>query len=139
MQFSSLLAAALIGQLVSSVMASGCTQMWCQVSVCATDVNDAFNVASWGLTAVMGPDCADWNPDPPTDNGQGPCAAGLINYSGQFAIWRSWSANDQYSGTFAQWGNFLGATCGGGKVVSCNPKSGGYPDPSNGKCQIQRW
>ncbi|TEA15520.1 hypothetical protein C8034_v011260 [Colletotrichum sidae] len=115
----------------------GCTQTHCQVSVCAADADAAYDEASLGLNGIMGPDCASWQPGFPTDGGRGPCAAGLRVYSGNFDIWRAWTTSgDDYSATFAQWGNFLGATCTGGKIVTCEPKSGRFPNSSTGKCQV---
>ncbi|KAE9565980.1 hypothetical protein K4K49_006896 [Colletotrichum sp. SAR 10_70] len=122
-----------------SVLASGCTQVHCQVTVCAANADEAYNEASLGLVAIMGPDCASWQPGSPTNAGQGACAAGLSTFTGNFDIWRAWTAHgDDYSATFAQWGNFIGATCTGGKTVKCDPKSGQYPNPTNGRCQTQQ-
>ncbi|KAF4773177.1 hypothetical protein HER10_EVM0005511 [Colletotrichum scovillei] len=87
----------------------------------------------------MGPDCASWQPNSPVSGGQGACANGLQTFTGAFDIWRGWNAmGGDYSATFAQWGNFLGATCTGGKTVSCDPKSGQYPNPVTGKCQTRQ-
>ncbi|OHW90527.1 hypothetical protein CSPAE12_10791, partial [Colletotrichum incanum] len=122
------------------VSASGCTQVHCQVSVCAPNADEAFNVASLGLVGIMGPDCASWQVGSPTDKGQGDCGDGLKTFSGSFDIWRAWTAwGDDYSAMFAQWGNFLGATCTGGKTVVCDPKSGQYPSSVTGKCQTKQW
>ncbi|KAK1713003.1 uncharacterized protein BDZ83DRAFT_656396 [Colletotrichum acutatum] len=121
------------------VIASGCNQIHCQVSVCAPNADEAYNVASLGLVAIMGPDCASWQVNSPVSGGQGVCASGLQTFTGAFDIWRGWNAmGGDYSATFAQWGNFLGATCTGGKTVSCDPKSGQYPNPVTGKCQTQQ-
>ncbi|OLN81957.1 hypothetical protein CCHL11_08619 [Colletotrichum chlorophyti] len=122
------------------ILASGCTQVHCQVSVCAANADEAYNVASLGLIAIMGPDCASWQAGSPTNGGQGACGDGLQVFSGAFDIWRAWTAwGDDYSATFAQWGNFLGATCTGGKTVKCDPKSGQFPNPVTGKCQTKQW
>ncbi|KAK2069987.1 hypothetical protein P8C59_004526 [Phyllachora maydis] len=114
-----------------------CSQVFCDVSVCAVDSDDAHQVASRGLVALMGPDCGDWVNNSPQDNGQGPCAAGLKIFTGKFEVWRGWVMpwGDMYRGTFAQWGNFLGATCVGGKEVKCKSKHGIFPNSGTGLCQ----
>ncbi|KAK2022417.1 hypothetical protein LX32DRAFT_194107 [Colletotrichum zoysiae] len=119
--------------------ASGCNQVYCKLSVCAPNADEAYNVASLGLVGIMGPDCASWESNSPTDEGRGSCAEGLTTFSGGFHIWRAWNAmGGDYSATFAQWGNFLGATCTGGETVTCEPKSGEYPSPVTGRCQRKR-
>ncbi|OHE93149.1 hypothetical protein CORC01_11561 [Colletotrichum orchidophilum] len=135
-QFTLLLLCLFYSQVTS---VSGCNQVHCQVSVCAPNATEAFNVASLGLVAIMGPDCAGWEINSPVSGGQGPCASGLQNFSGAFTIWRAWNAMaGDYSAKFAQWGNFLGATCTGGKEVTCDPKTGQFPNPVNGKCQTDQ-
>ncbi|CCF36528.1 hypothetical protein CH063_08082 [Colletotrichum higginsianum] len=130
----------LVFLLFHEVLASGCTQVHCQVSVCASNTDEAFDVASLGLVGIMGPDCASWIPGLPTNEGQGSCAPGLKEYRGNLTIWRAWTARgNDYSAMFAQWGNFLGATCIGGKTVKCSPKSGEFPSSVTGKCQRKRW
>lgn len=110
-----------------------CRQVHCQVSVCAADGMGAWEVATNGLQFIMGEDCSGWQSGP-TNNGQGPCASGLFEYSGELTIWRAWVVSSEYSSTFAQWGNFLGATCSGGKSVSCSSKDGNVPNAWNGEC-----
>jgi hypothetical protein len=110
-----------------------CTQVHCQVSVCAADGMGAWEVATNGLQFLMGQDCSGWQSGP-NNNGQGPCASGLSEYSGELTIWRAWVVFSSYSGTFAQWGNFLGATCSGGESVSCSSKVGNSPNAWNGEC-----
>ncbi|KAI6298126.1 hypothetical protein MCOR07_003157 [Pyricularia oryzae] len=120
-------------------LASGCTQVYCQLAVCAPNADEAYNVASLGLVGIMGPDCAGWESNSPTNGGRGNCTEGLSTFSGGFYVWRAWSAlGDDYSATFAQWGNFLGATCTGRKTVKCKGKSGEYPSPVTGRCQPKK-
>ncbi|KAJ0163840.1 hypothetical protein CTA2_2276 [Colletotrichum tanaceti] len=117
----------------------GCTQVHCQVSVCAANTDEAFDVASLGLVSIMGPDCASWNPVLPIEEGQGRCAAGLKEYRGNLTIWRAWTAGGKgYSAYFTKWDKFLKAICVGGKTVKCEPKTGQYPNPATGKCQRKK-
>jgi hypothetical protein len=117
------------------VAASSCTQVHCQASVCAANDADAQNAASFGLQAIMGGDCGNWTSGP-TNTGQGQCASGLSVYTGEFVIWRAWTADPNYSGTFQAWANFLGASCTGAQSVNCDPKTGTYPNSINGQCTL---
>lgn len=123
--------AVLSPQYLVSVAALYCQQVHCQTSVCAKDANDASVVASSGLEVIIGPDCGSFSP-PPTNNGQGPCASGLSEYKGQFNVWRGWIADSKYTGSFAQWSNFLGAECSAAKSVKC--EGGGKCPAAGGQC-----
>ena len=114
-----------------------CTQVQCQVSVCAVDGMDAWVVASNGLQILMGEDCGGWQSGP-NEGGQGPCASGLYEYSGTFTIWRAWVVGSSYSGIFAQWSNFLGAICSGVQAVSCSSHDSYTPNTFNGECYYPR-
>jgi hypothetical protein len=110
-----------------------CTQIYCQVSVCAADGMGAWEVATNGIQFLMGEDCSGFQSGP-DNNGQGPCALGLYEYTGELTIWRGWVVESSYYGTFAQWGNFLGATCSGGESVKCTSNAANVPNAWNGEC-----
>jgi hypothetical protein len=115
-----------------------CAQVQCQVTVCATDGMDALKVASNGIQFLMGQDCAGWQSGP-NNIGQEACASGLYGFTGEITIWRAWVVDPHYSGTFAQWGNFIGATCSGVRAVSCSSKTGYAPNAFNGECYQSRY
>lgn len=112
-----------------------CQQVHCQTSVCAVDSNDGVTVASTGLEFIIGEDCATWSDGYPTTSGQGSCSSGLSLYTGDFVIWRAWVDDDQYTGSFAPSGNFLGATCNTQQGVKCTGNSGNCPGPA-GLCTV---
>jgi hypothetical protein len=104
----------------------------------STDGMDALKVASNGIQFLMGQDCAGWQSGP-NNIGQEACASGLYGFTGEITIWRAWVVDPHYSGTFAQWGNFIGATCSGVRAVSCSSKTGYAPNAFNGECYQSRY
>jgi hypothetical protein len=112
-----------------------CQQVHCQTSVCATDVNDAATIASSGLEFIIAEDCGTWSNGSPTNNGQGSCSSSLSSYTGDFVIWRAWVDDNQYSGSFASSGQFLGATCNTEQSVKCTGNSGTCPG-QGGLCTV---
>ncbi|EFQ36438.1 hypothetical protein CGRA01v4_00055 [Colletotrichum graminicola] len=115
-----------------------CLQEACDVTVCATDPDNAFAEATAGVLLQIGPDCTGWADGSPwlvTDGDPAACPVGRRLYRGWLMIWRGWNNNGKHSvTTFVPWENFKGATCTGKQDVVCIKGPKKIPDPNTGIC-----
>ncbi len=117
----------------SVLVAANCVQVHCHLTVCATDRNDATAIASFAFVSIMGEDCGSWGSGP-SANGQGKCASGRQEWSGEFVIWRAYFQS-WYSDSFPADGNFLGGNCWTERKVHC-AGGGMCPSQATGQCTI---